>query len=76
MENLSSSNLLKNHNLAFAISDVSWCEFKTFLEYKASKNGTVVACGVTHERDVNAALNVLEKRCIFGHARPVHYYMP
>ena len=97
LENLSSSNLLKNHNLAFAISDVSWNEFKTFLEYKAERNATVVSyidrfyastqtcfecksktgpkgfsqlhvrewtcaeCGVTHDRDVNAALNVLEK---------------
>ena len=97
LENLSSSNLLKNHNLAFAIADVSWNEFKTFLEYKAGKHGTVVSyidrfyastqlcfacklqtgpkglsqlhvrewtcvkCGASHDRDVNAALNVLEK---------------
>lgn len=97
IENLSSKNLLKNHNLAFAISDASWNEFITFLSYKAHSRGTVVQkidrfyastqicsgclsqtgpkglgslgirewacsdCGIVHDRDVNAAVNILRE---------------
>jgi putative transposase len=35
MEDLFVSNMLKNHNLAKAISEVSWSQFKTMVEYKA-----------------------------------------
>lgn len=35
MEDLSVANMLKNHNLAKAISEVSWTQFKTMIEYKA-----------------------------------------
>lgn len=35
MENLSVSNMLRNHHLAKAISDVSWSQFKKMIEYKA-----------------------------------------
>jgi IS605 OrfB family transposase len=35
MEDLSVSNMLKNRNLAKAISEVSWSQFKTMIEYKA-----------------------------------------
>jgi putative transposase len=35
MEDLSVANMLKNHNLAKAISEVSWVQFKTMIEYKA-----------------------------------------
>lgn len=39
VENLAVKNLVKNHNLAKAISDVSWGEFTIFLEYKAREDG-------------------------------------
>ena len=35
MEDLSVEKMLKNHHLAKAISEVSWSQFKTMMEYKA-----------------------------------------
>lgn len=92
IENLAVSNLVKNHNLAKAIYDCGWYEFRRQLEYKAKWYGSEVkvigrfepssktcsncgsinqglklscrtwtckACGTTHDRDVNAANNIL-----------------
>lgn len=39
MEDLAVSNMIKNHNLALAISDVSWAEFKRQMQYKCEWAG-------------------------------------
>lgn len=91
IEDLSVRNMVKNHSLARAISDASWAQFRTMLEYKAewygrdvvaidrfypssktcSECGRIVEslplnirdweceCGAVHDRDVNAARNIL-----------------
>ena len=94
IEDLKIKNLLKNHKLAKAISEVSWSEFRTMLEYKADWYGREVIiapsnyassqlcsscgnkssqtkdlscriyvcpeCGMTMDRDINAAKNLLK----------------
>jgi len=94
-ETLQVKNMLKNHKLAKAISDVSWYEFCQQLEYKSLwydkkfvridtyfassqicsdcgfKNSniknldvrewTCPECGKHHDRDVNAATNILNQ---------------
>ncbi|GAA3415239.1 RNA-guided endonuclease InsQ/TnpB family protein [Streptosporangium vulgare] len=91
IEDLTVRTMVKNHSLARAISDASWREMRSMLEYKAqwyrrellvvdrwfpssklcSACGTtqrsmplgvrtwVCACGAVHDRDVNAAKNIL-----------------
>ena len=93
IEDLKTKNLLKNHHLAKAISNQSWREFKTMLEYKCKWYGkklvivspnytsqicsncgfrsgpksleirewTCPQCGTHHDRDINAAVNILNK---------------
>src|SRR6266851_3252103 len=92
VESLHVKNMVKNHCLAKAISDVGWAEFVRQLEYKAEWYGRTLVkidkwypsskrcfdcghildslpldvrswicpeCGVAHDRDINAAKNVL-----------------
>ncbi|WP_424217575.1 RNA-guided endonuclease InsQ/TnpB family protein (plasmid) [Streptomyces sp. BI20] len=90
IEDLTVRNMVKNHRLARAISDASWTEMRSMLEYKAGWYGREViavdrwfpssrlcsacgdlrnkmplnvrewtcGCGATHDRDVNAAVNI------------------
>ncbi len=92
VESLQVKNMVKNHCLAKAISDVGWSEFVRQLEYKAAWYGrtlvkidkfypsskrcfdcghlldsltldvrswTCPECGIVHDRDINAAQNIL-----------------
>lgn len=94
-EDLAVSNMVKNHNLAKAISDCGWSELMRQLTYKAEWNNrqyikigrfipssqmchvcgyinpeaknlsvrewTCSQCGTQHDRDINAAINILNE---------------
>ena len=95
LEDLQVKNMVRNHKLAQAISDVSWSEFIRMLRYKAEWYGrknvridrflpssqvchccghkisetkdlsvrewTCPQCRAVHDRDVNAAINILNE---------------
>lgn len=94
-ENLSVSNMVKNHNLAKAITDCGWYELTRQIGYKSDWNNrqyikigrftkssqpcnvcgyintetkdlsvrqwTCPECGTIHDRDINAAINILNE---------------
>lgn len=94
-EDLAISNMVKNHNLAKAISDCGWYELIRYISYKSDWNNrqyvkigrfiktsqlcnvcgyinpgtkdlsvrewTCPQCGTVHDRDVNAAINILNE---------------
>ena len=75
-EDLKVKNLLKNHKLAYAISDVSWSAFFTMLEQKSSMYGKVYvkvpphhttqtcsACGYVMKEENHIALGISEWDC-------------
>jgi len=73
LEDLHVKGMMKNHCLAGAIADVGMHEFKRQISYKAGWYGRKVIiadrfaptsktcsyCGTRHDRDVNAARNIL-----------------
>jgi putative transposase len=73
VESLAVKNMVKNHCLAQSISDVGWGEFVFYPSSKTCsachcildsltlgvRERTCPECGVVHDRDVNAALNIL-----------------
>lgn len=108
IESLAVKNMVKNHCLAKAISDVGWGEFVRQLEYKSEWYGRTLVkidrffpssktchdckhvvdslpldrrewvcpeCGVVHDRDTNAARNILTEglsvAACGGSVRPV-----
>jgi len=74
-ENLRVANLLKNHCLAKSIADVSWYQFRQWLEYFATKFGKLAVAVPPHytsqqcsqcKRVVKKALSTRTHVCVCG----------
>lgn len=75
LENLAVKNMMKCHNLARAIGDVSWSKFVTMLDYKLGRDGKILIqvdrffpssktcnrCGHSHK---NLKLNDRDWKCV------------
>ena len=73
IEDLTITNMVKNHRFAQSILDASWGRFFGMLSYKAESAGTIVTkvnpqgtskehkYGEEIDRDYNASLNILER---------------
>ena len=76
MEDLNTSGLLKNHNLAYSISDVRWSQLLNFIKYKCQwyekkfiqvdrfyASSKICSCCGTYHKDVVNSLKVREWTC-------------
>lgn len=86
MENLAVSNMVKNHNLARAISDMGWGEFKSMVEYKCDwygKNLSIIGrfdpssktcsnCGYIYKEQTLKIREWVCPKCGLNHDRDVN----